>query len=171
MKVDQGEFFVFVYKDGLLSRLGHDLRLRLDRFVIEADGPAVTGRFFPDSLHVDTAMRDGIPRPGDLSSKDRQEIEQTIATRILLVDQHPVILLEAEATELGPDRLQVEGVLTLLGHSEKVSLSVSRSDGVLTGEVALVPSRFGIKPFRALMGALRLQDRVSVRFQLPNPSS
>jgi hypothetical protein len=38
---------------------------------------------------------------------------------------------------------------------------------MLAVEVPLVPSRWGIAPYRALAGALKLQDRVIVRLSLP----
>ena len=40
----------------------------------------------------------------------------------------------------------------------------------VTGEVTLTPTRWGIKPFKALMGAIKLKDRVLIRFDLPAAS-
>ena len=42
-----------------------------------------------------------------------------------------------------------------------------RADGRDRGAVELVPSRWGIAAFKALMGAIRVQDRIWVTFDLP----
>jgi hypothetical protein len=167
--ISRGEFFVFVYKDGLLSRLGHDLRLRLDRFEVEVDGSQLLGRFDPKTLHVDTAMRDGVPRPGELSDKDRREIEKNIADRVLQVAKYPEVRFEGDVISSEASDVRVSGTLTLMGHSESMALEVHRRSGLLEAETTLIPSRWGIKPYKALMGALRIQDRVGIRFSLPEP--
>ena len=62
------ELVVFTKKEGLLSKVAHDLRLSLARFEISRDGDTVRGRFWPDTLTVDGAMRDGRLDAGDVAA-------------------------------------------------------------------------------------------------------
>lgn len=154
---------VYTFKDGLLARLAHDLQLTLERFEIHREGAAVTGRFWPASLRVDGVMRkDGALDTATLSAADRTKIAGNMADEILHLDRHP------EARFAGATHgTMIEGELTLVGVSRPVRAEVQASGGRLRAEFTLVPSRWGIPPYKALAGAIRLQDRVLVRVDLP----
>lgn len=158
-----GTIQVFTYKDGLLARLAHDLRLTLQRFEIQRDGASVQARFWPRSLHVDGAIdRHGALDVGTLSDGDRRKIGENIANDVLHLDRFP----EASFTgQIVGD--VVEGELTLVGRSASVRVPVQAAGGRLRGEVTLVPSRWGIAPYKALAGAIKLQDRLRVVLDLP----
>ena len=50
---------VFTFKAGLLSRVAHDLRLRVERFGITREGDSIRARFEANSLRVDGVMEGG----------------------------------------------------------------------------------------------------------------
>lgn len=161
---------VQVFKEGLLSRLGHDLRLSLHRFDVELADGKLTARFFPDSLVVDGAIRRGHLDTAALSDADREKIHRAICTEILFTARHPEATLEADVRE-DPEGVRVEGNLTLVGSRRSLpDIVVRRRGGRLEAAFSLVPSRWGIKPYRALGGALRLQDRLLVTIDFPAPS-
>ena len=62
--------------------------------------------------------------------------------------------------------VRVRGTLELVGRSAPLELTLRARDGRLVGEVEFKPSRWGIKPYKALAGAIKLQDRVKVRVDL-----
>jgi YceI-like domain len=161
---------VLTFKQGLLSRIAHDLRLRLARFELELDAAngSVTGRFFPETLRVEGALRDGRLDPSALSERDQREIEHNVQDKILHVRRHASIDLEARA-ERSAGGYRAAGTLAMLGRSESVTIEARLAGGRVVGEVELRPSRWGIAPFKALLGAIQLQDRVLVRFDLPAP--
>ena len=172
--IDQGTISVLTYKDGLLSRLGHDLRLTLERFEIEIDGDRVAGRFWPDSLQIAGAVRDGQLSPGELSQKDRRDIQGNIA-KVLQTKRHPEVRFDGrvEQSAAGPSaakRLEVSGTLRMVGRQADLTIEVHRDDGKLSGQLTLTPTRWGIQPFKALLGALRIQDRVDLEFELADPT-
>ena len=158
-----GTIHVFTYKDGLLARLAHDLRLTLQRFEIQRDGANVQARFWPGSLRVDGAIeRGGGLAVNTLSDGDRRKIGENMASDVLHLDRLP------EASFVGQiERGVVEGELTLVGRSASVRVPVQAAGGRLRGEVTLVPSRWGIAPYKALAGAIKLQDRLLVTLDLP----
>ena len=57
---------------------------------------------------------------------------------------------------------ELEGRLTLRAETRPVTLTLERQDDRLLGEITIVPSLWGIRPYRALGGTLKLQDRVRI---------
>jgi hypothetical protein len=156
---------VFTYKDGLLARLAHDLRLSLRRFEIERDGDELRARFWPDSLVVDGVVeRGGAVDSTALSDGDRRKIAGNIRDSVLLLDRFPEASFRGRLVDGGA---AVEGELTLAGRAAPLRIAVQTTGGRLRAEVPLVPSRWGIAPYRALAGAIKLQDRVLVTIDLP----
>ena len=158
---------VFTYKDGLLARLAHDLRLSLGRFEIVREGDEIRGRFWPGSLTVDGAIgRGGELDTRALSGSDRSKIAGNIAERVLDLARFPEAGFTGKLAA-GEGTHTLEGTLTLVGRAVPLRVSVRAAGGRLLAEVLLVPSRWGIAPYRALAGAIKLQDRVLVKLDLP----
>jgi hypothetical protein len=155
---------VFTEKDGLLSRLAHDLELDVTDFTLKADANAVEGTFNPRSLKVVHALKDG--RPTDaLSDKDKQEIEASLA-RDVLTSAAPIRFVST-SVEKTPSTTRVVGSLTLNGRARTIELAVRVDAKRFVSEVRLHQPDFGIKPFSAMMGALKIRPEVRVRISIP----
>lgn len=152
---------VYTFKDGLLARLAHDLRLTLRRFELRREGEVVTGRFWPGSLVVDGAMGKHGLDASALSVDNARTIAGTIG-EVLQVGRFPEVKLAGKVTA---ERLV--GALTLVGRELPIEATLTTSAGEVRAEVVLVPSRWGIAPYKALAGAIKLQDRVVVRVVAP----
>jgi len=164
-----GTIQVFTYKDGLLARLAHDLRLTLGRFEIQREGATVQARFWPGTLQVDGAIdRRGQLDPNALSDSDRRKVGENIAGDVLHLDRFPEASFRGQIVAGGA---AVEGELTLAGRSAAVRVPVQVVADRLRAEVTLVPSRWGVAPFKALAGAIKLQDRVLVVLELQADSA
>jgi polyisoprenoid-binding protein YceI len=86
------------------------------------------------------------------------------ATATLEVDRHPKATFSAKGI---PADSELEGTLALHGATHPLRLSFTESGSSnwrAKGEV--VQSDFGIKPFKGLLGALRLADRVTVDIEI-----
>ncbi len=173
---------VFTYKEGALSALAHDLELRVTRLTLELEGEAtaaaplrLTARFAADSLQVMHAMKDG--RPTDqLSASDRRKIEKTLAGDVLDLRRHPEIRYEGTATPLplsgegdSSGSFAIAGELTLQGRRRSVASIAQRRGDRIYAEVTLHQPDFGIQPFSALLGALKIRPDVTVRISMPWP--
>jgi len=159
---------VFTYKDGLLARLAHDLRLSLARFEIVREGDEIRGRFWPGSLTVDGAVgRGGAVDARALSAGDRRKIAGNIAEHVLDLARFPEVSFVGKLVAGEQGTHTVDGTLTLVGRGVPLRVAVRAAGGRLSAEVPLVPSRWGIAPYRALAGAIKLQDRVLVKLDLP----
>lgn len=165
--ITDGTVHVFTFKEGLLSRVAHDLRLTVGGFElqIEAGGATLRGTFQLGSLRVDGAMVNGSLKTGSIRDKDLRDIKKNIDQKILDTRRWPTA--QVEATHEGG---RLEGTLQLKGRSASISCSVTHTDGRLRGRVILVPTRWGIKPFKAALGTIKLKDRIEVAFDLPVPS-
>ena len=139
-----GSLLVHTFRDGAAAQLGHDLVLEVRDVALERDGDAVTLRADPGSLHV----REGRGGVKPLSEGDREQIRRNIARKVL-----PAGPITFRGRVEG-DR--VSGELTIGGRARPVSGTVDR--------VVLRPSDWGIKPFSALMGALKVRDEVVVAY-------
>jgi len=161
------EIRVYTFKEGLLSKLAHDLLLDVSRFHIELQDGAVRADFETTSLVVLGPMRDGKLVEG-LSESDKAKIRESMQGEVLRSERYPRAHLDARATR-DASGVRISGSLTLCGSSQPLELTLTQASGRLRGEVELCPSRFGIRPFRALGGALKVQDRVRVRIDAREP--
>lgn len=159
---------VFTFKKGLLSKVAHDLRLSFQHFELDWEGPRVTARFQTASLRVDGVMRKGQLRPEVLSAKDCRDVLKNTEKHVLHWQRFPVATFTGQV-EVRGSLLDVRGQLELVGRRAPVSFTLRRQGERAQGETEIVPSRWGIPPFSALMGAMRVQDRVILSFDLPLP--
>ena len=117
-------------------------------------------------------MAYGQPTPA-LSPDDKRAIERNLADEVLDAARHPEIRftgqasLPAAATEAPPTTCQVRGVLQLRGRSRELAFTAHRSDGLWRAEVRLLQPDFGIRPFTAMLGTLKVKPEVLVRLALP----
>lgn len=163
--VQAGEIKVYTFKTGLLSRVAHDLQLTLATWTLELDGKMLFGRFDPGSLRVDGAVKKGRLDHRALKDKDKRTIEQTIREEVLRTGQHRSISLQARMGG-DPKAPVFTGSLAILGQSRPVTIEARETAGRLEVDTELVPSEWGIAPYEALMGAIKLQDRVRIRVRI-----
>lgn len=156
---------VFTNREGALAAIGHDLKLCVQTFDVQIDGGAVRARFDPASLRVVAAMRNGAEDPRALSERDRQEIERNCAREVLEAHRFPEIAFTS--TEVRPGA--VRGTLSLHGRELSGEFAVQRKDGRAVAEVDLDVRRFGIRPYSAMLGALRVAPIVRVVVSTPWP--
>lgn len=164
---------VFTFKEGLLSAVAHDLELDVARFSIawdDGEGGAVKidASFEAGSLRVLHALAHGRPNASALSDKDHRKIEDTVRGDILQASRHPTIRFTAERVEgdAGGERV-LRGRLSLVGRERPVDVRVRREGGKYVAEASLHQPDFGITPYSAMLGTLRIQPDVRVRVEVP----
>ena len=162
---------VFTFKEGLLSKVAHDLMLRVRNFRIDLDpeGLAVSARFDACSVEAVCAMRDGKEAPGLLADKDLRDIEGRMAKDVLRPAQHPEIRFRSTSAEPADEGYLVQGVLSLRGRQRRIRFHARPEGDLLVAEARVDQPTFGIKPYSALLGALKVKPVVRVRFELPRP--
>jgi polyisoprenoid-binding protein YceI len=155
-----GSLRVKTYREGVAAKVGHDLVMEVGSWeatVTTAPGDvAIELHADSTSLRVLTGERGVKP----LTDRDRDEIRKNIDEKIL---RRLPIEFRSTAVRPSGDELAVEGDLTLAGSPRPVSARLTLgADGQLTGTIPVVQSQWGIKPYRGLMGALKVRDDVEI---------
>ena len=166
---------VWTYKDGLLAKMAHDLSIRATR--LRADLTRDGRRFSVDvavpvrGLRVQGQVKDG--RILALGEKDHQKIEDNLASKdVLDAGRYPDVRFTGEGAlpDAGAGPLRVEGRLTIHGNARPLTLDCElrevRDRWVVVGEARLSQTAFGVTPYSALFGALKVQDEVRVSWEL-----
>lgn len=152
------ELFVFTFKEGALAAVAHDLKLKPTRFTLELEPASVTLEVDAASLVVVNAMKDGRDNPSGLPRLLHGEIEKNAANDVLEAKKFPSIRFVSTSL----DATSVVGTLTLHGKSRE--LRGTRVGN--TVELSFDQRDFGITPYSAMFGTLKVKPVVQVRIAL-----
>jgi hypothetical protein len=147
-------------RKGAAAKAGHDLVIEVTSWEAEldvADDPAVTLRADGGSLRV----REGSGGVTTLGDEEKAGIEQTIDDEVL---KGAAIEFRSSALELDPGgtHATVHGELELAGTRRPITFELRMDDGRLTGRATVRQSDWGIKPYTALFGTLKVADEVEI---------
>lgn len=168
MGAGTGRLLLRTGRQGFAGAAGHDLEIEATRWsgrvVVAEDVAASTVEITIDlgSLRVNSGT--GGMKP--LSERDKREIVGN-ARRQLGADAHPEARFVSTEVRPNGSGAELTGDLTLAGVVRPVRLIITDLGGDRyrsTG--AVVQSEFGIKPYSAMMGALKVADRVTVEAEL-----
>jgi polyisoprenoid-binding protein YceI len=172
IKFDQSsaQCYVFTYKEGLLSGLGHDLRIAVTSFIVEIaeDAGSIRASFDAGSLHVDCAMRDGEARSGVLTAGDRKEIDEAIGRKVLETNTYKDIVMVSSSVMREDSTYKIGADLTLHGRTREISFTVRKEDGRYIADFWLHLPDFGIQPFSTLFGMIRIKPDILVDVIIPD---
>jgi polyisoprenoid-binding protein YceI len=162
---DRGRITLRTFRDGLASQAGHDLTIEMARWSGElkvGDDGTPTGLDVRIDMHSLT-VRGGTGGVKPLSDRDRREIAVT-ARKVLGSSHHPEAAFAAGSFEPGESGGgTVSGTFTLHGTSRPLRLEVSETGpDRYRARALVVQSDYGIKPYTAFLGALRVRDAVEV---------
>ena len=166
------ECLIFSFKDGLLARLAHDLKLQVERFSIEVDETTrqIKATFDPSSIQVVCAMVDGRDDPSTLSKGDKKKIYDNATKDVLRTRKYPEVRFDSTNVVERGEGFAIEGTLQMHGKSRNIQTSVRPDGDRWVTELELHQPDFGIKPFTAALGALKVKPDVLVRVSVPRES-
>ena len=148
-------------REGVAAKAGHDLTLEAANWkatITVDDDPSrteVTATIEPRSLEVKEATGGAKP----VSEKDKREIAKNI-TGLL---GNGSITFTSTSVEVQDTTVQAAGELSIAGKSRPITLDLTAApSGRLTGTMTVVQSEFGIKPYSAMLGALKVRDQVEI---------
>lgn len=165
----QAQCLVFTYKEGLLSAIAHDLKIRVNKFQVEVDrdNEDLTATFDANSLEVVNAMENGQEAPGKLGDKDKRTIEGNIVNDVLHSKKFGEIRFSLDAHREAGDGYQVKGDLTLHGTTKSIVADVKRQGDSWVAEAIIHQPDFGIKPYSAMLGTLKIKPDLKVQLTIP----
>ena len=162
----QGTLQLHTGREGVAKKVGHDLVIEAKAWTakVNVDGDDLTRS--TASVTVDTRSLEVVSGTGGakpLSDKDRKDIKENIDKKVLKTDKFPDITFQSSRVESkGADKATVHGDLTIMGTARPASMDIVVSGNKANGTMTLRQSDFGIKPFSALMGALKLADELTI---------
>jgi polyisoprenoid-binding protein YceI len=166
---ENGRITLRTFRDGLIAQAGHDLTIEAARWSGEL---AIAGDHVPASLNVRLdlgalTVRDGTGGIRPLTDRDKREIAVT-ARKVLTADRHPDAVFTA--TEFQPSADgggTIVGTLTLAGKSRQQRLQVSElGPGRYRATATVRQTDYGIKPYSAFLGSLKVADAVEVEAEV-----
>jgi polyisoprenoid-binding protein YceI len=166
---DNGRLLLRTGRDGIGKSVGHDLIIEVTDWSGHVDIPeagpgeaAIAARFDLGSLTV----REGHGGARTLTDKDRREIERN-ARVTLDLDNYPTVTFESAGAGVGAGDRMISGTLTLHGTAGQVDVQVHETGpGRYRGSTVVTQSAYGIKPYSAFLGALKVRDTVEVEVEV-----
>jgi polyisoprenoid-binding protein YceI len=165
---------ISVYKEGLFSAFGHN-------HLVAAKDFSGTVQFDADKIENSSATLRVVAKslmvidPGE-SAGDRRQVQATmLGAHVLDTARYPEILFHvtgvARIQRQGSGwRVMLTGELELHGTEKPITfpLNLRLSAGELSaeGEAALLQSAYGITPIQVAGGAVKVKDRLRIRFEI-----
>ena len=155
---------VWTERSGAAAKAGHDLEIHVTSWEASleiGDDPEVTSM----ELAADaTSLRvqKGTGGMKALGEDDKSNIHQTIDDEVL---KRQDITFRSNEVEHAADgsRIGVKGDLTLAGTTRPIEFDLAiAGDGTLGATAVVTQSHWGVKPYSALFGALKVADEVKV---------
>jgi hypothetical protein len=142
---------VKTYREGMAAKVGHDLVIDVTRWDATVDLTGSTVELNADTRSLEVC--EGVRGLKPLTDSDRGEIRKNI-DKIL---QGQPIAFRSTAVRLP------EATGPLVGKARPVTARLDvGADGRVSGTIALTQSEWGIKPYRGLMGALKVRDELEI---------
>lgn len=160
---------VFVWREGLAAAVGHDLEMEATHVEVDGDAspPRLVAAVAADSLKVLGAVKDGVTDRSAFNFVDRALIEKSTRGDVLDAKRHPAVRFASTSVTIDGDRARVAGDLTLRGTTRPIAFDAVRKDGRWTADVVVDQTAYGITPFTAFLGALKVKPNVLVRVSVP----
>src|SRR5918998_2255035 len=155
---DNASLHVETGRSGAAAKAGHDLIIDVTSWeaTLEVgDNSSLSLSADPTSLKV----REGKGGMQPLKDDDKEDIHKTIDKDVL---KQKDISFQSSSVETTGDGLKVSGDLELGGKSQSITFDVNESGGTVTGSASFKQSDWGIKPYSAMFGALKVNDEVTV---------
>lgn len=152
-----GSLKVKTGREGAAAKAGHDLVLGVnswDATIEGGDSPTIKLTADPASMEV--IQGTGGAKP--LGDKEKADIKKSIKDKVLGSSE-----ISFQSTDVTDST--AKGELSIAGTTSSVDVPLNVNGSTISGSIALSQSDFGIKQFKALMGALKVTDQVTVEFE------
>jgi hypothetical protein len=160
---------VFTFKEGLLSAVAHDLKLDVTKLSVDFDpeSKSIQAVFDATSLRVLCAIKDGQERPDTLSAKDKRDIEDNMAKDVLVTKKHRESRFRSRSVTPVGSGYRVVGTLEIRGNAREIAFDARTVGDDVRVDTRLHQSDFGVKPFSAMLGTIKIKPEIEVRVTVP----
>jgi len=170
---ENGTLSVRTTRRGAAAKAGHDLLIHVTTWAATlevGEHPSQTSVAL-DADAGSLLVREGTGGLQALGEDDKTGIKQTIDDNVLRRQDISFRSREVGGVADG-DRITVQGDLTLVGKTHPVAFELLLgAGGELSGRAQIKQTDWGIKPYSALFGALKVADEVEVELETKLPAS
>ena len=164
---EDGILSIRTSRTGAVAKAGHDLLIHVTEWSATLDlGGAPSLELDADATSM--RVREGSGGMKPLDDDDLTNIETTIDDEVLLRRD---IGFRSTSMSVDGDRIAVTGDLTLAGTTRAIAFDLARAGGRVTGAAVVKQTEWGMKPYTALFGALKVADEVRVEIDAKLPQS
>jgi polyisoprenoid-binding protein YceI len=169
-----GALMLHTGRSGFGAMAGHDLVIEVMRWggTVRIDAERIEASLVEVVVDATSLeVREGKGGAVPLLAINKSEIGKTI-NKVLSAEKHPEMRFRSTAVTRTVDGFIVHGDLTITGTTRSAELTVliditGQPRGTVTTTV--LQSDFGIKPYSAMLGALRVRDAVEVHAEVQLP--
>ena len=168
---ENGTLRIRTGRRGGAAKAGHDLLFEVTAWnaTIDAGGQPVETRLSLSADARSLRVLEGTGGMMTLDDGDKDNIRQTIDDEVL--KGTAIEFRSTDVQTVSGGGLQINGELELSGKRAPVSFTLqSDGQGRVTGAATVTQSNWGMKPYSALFGALKVADEVQVEFGADLPS-
>ena len=181
----QSELRILVYRAGPLARLGHNHvivnhAIRGAVSLADAAGESVFQLSVPVAGFVvddiEARRQEGAEFAGDISDDAKSgTLHNMLSTALLDADAFPVITVNSVAASNAQDRtgagaLTATVAISVAGHESTIdvpfTLHVDSRGLSAQGSLELRQSALGLTPYSLMLGALQVQDAMTIKFDI-----
>jgi polyisoprenoid-binding protein YceI len=156
------------------AKLAHDLILSPSNWRgtlnVDADNPAASSA----ELTIEARSIQILEAVGgvmSLSDKDKGKIAKNMEDDVLQAGKFPQLTFASTSVSGAAPNFNVAGTMTIRGTGRPVNVAVSVNGSQVTARASISQKDFGIKPFSAMMGAIKLRDDVDFELTVDLPSA
>jgi YceI-like domain len=155
---DNATLTVRTGKGGAAAKAGHDLVLEVTRWNATLDDDAAELTADARSLRV----RSGSGGISPLGDAEKAGIAQTIDEEVL---KGSAIAFRSTSVSRQGGSVDITGELELAGRRRPLTFTLRERDGGLAGSARIKQTDWGMKPYSALFGTLKVADEVEVAIE------
>ncbi|MFN0110312.1 MAG: YceI family protein [Blastocatellia bacterium] len=170
----ESSFWVFVPKAGLLSGFAHDHEIGVKSFsgkIVVPESGAGNG-----SLELDVEAASLVVLDKKLGEGDKKKVTNSMHNEVLESAKHPKVTFKSasvsELKQTGGETYSftLNGDLTLHGVAKRiavpVSLTINAQQLRAEGKYTLRQTDYGIKPYSAAGGTIKVKNETTVNFNI-----
>jgi len=166
---NNGRLCVKIDREGMAKKMGHDLRLDVGDWsadvTVDADNPANSQMTVTaDIRSFVVAEWSGGVKP--MTEGDKKDIKKNAEKSV----PNTAVTFRSKSVEPTASGARVSGDLVINGATQPAQFDIQIDGGVARCNAVIQQTLFGIKPYSAFMGALKVQDPVKIELEAKVPS-
>lgn len=166
---NNGRLCVKIDREGMAKKMGHDLRLEVGNWSanvsVDADNPANSQM----TVNADMRSLQVIEWFGGVKPMTEGDKKDILKNAEKTAPNGSVSFRSTSVQPMG-EGARVQGDLVINGATQPAQFDIQVDAGLARCTAAIQQSLFGIKPFSAFMGALKVKDVVQIELEAKIPS-